>query len=589
MTEEIDRERLESLGPAEQLINAVMNFNEHLWHHSPGIVQNGMGAPRWTRITNQNREQAETGALGELRQAGFFKEAARHLYQQILEVYRMDPELVARWASYEMAHGTHRDLKIVLMALLLVQNHAGQAIAEDGVFQFHDDDYRAVGEAVGLFYERGSAKMLNPKHLLRVREVLEDAEIARMNREAGFGRSARRAALGRYFDMLERYLRYRERNVHLLRGLVDAGFTSNIKMMARWCRYKPDSQRFFEILRWEQSQAAGGHREVALDMELAKEETWDELSEMEICQRIVGGKLSYLKVVAKLPQSIGLTRAIMAAMVEAGSLSDKDLLLQAPTLEELGLLNVPEIKARWDAARQKADDQRAANVARRMRSQANRDAMEEAAETALAKSTEEAVRGVAILMLIDISGSMSGVLQIAKRLLVKLVPALPPEQLAVAVFNTMGRVVTFKARTRAAVEHELGKYHAGGGTDYGVGIQAIYNNDFRVPDDMDCIVLTVGDQACNTGRLPQTIRAAGYEPIGICHLHVDGGWSRNMVEQAARELEIPFVQVEEEHFEDTYQIHRSIRAWLESAPRRRSQQKTMVEKILETPLLERPY
>ena len=52
----------------------------------------------------------------------------------------------------------------------------------------------------------------------------------------------------------------------------------------------------------------------------------------------------------------------MAAAVEAGVLSDADLIILTPTLEDLDLLDVPFIGARWMAACERAENARAANM-----------------------------------------------------------------------------------------------------------------------------------------------------------------------------------------------------------------------------------
>ena len=59
---------------------------------------------------------------------------------------------------------------------MLVQNRAGEPITEEQTGRssrlFHDDDYRDVGEAMIKLYERGSNRMMSPKLIQRVGEVL---------------------------------------------------------------------------------------------------------------------------------------------------------------------------------------------------------------------------------------------------------------------------------------------------------------------------------------------------------------------------------------------------------------------------------
>src|SRR5439155_9051969 len=151
--------------------------------------------------------------------------------------------------------------------------------------------------------------------------------------------------------------------------------------LARKAGYKPETPGFFEVLGWKQKQAAAGHRKVGLaGLKLAKRERFDGLTEAEICERITDERLSYKDAMGRLPKDVGLTPAIMVACLP--SLSDRDLRMLTPTLEELGLLGDTEVRARWEAAVATATDQRALNVAKNVKSRAVGQKLEEAADNA---------------------------------------------------------------------------------------------------------------------------------------------------------------------------------------------------------------
>ena len=79
------------------------------------------------------------------------------LYRRLLEIYQLNADLMAHFASYALTETDWRDLKVGCAALMLVQAHAGQPVREDdGSVAFHDDDYRAIGEAMVLHYEKKS-------------------------------------------------------------------------------------------------------------------------------------------------------------------------------------------------------------------------------------------------------------------------------------------------------------------------------------------------------------------------------------------------------------------------------------------------
>src|SRR6185295_12122174 len=140
--------------------------------------------------------------------------------------------------------------KVACAALMLVQPRSGQAVRnEQGAVEFHDDDYRAVGEAMLLFYEKKSRRMMTPRGVLRVAQLLETPEIARLNRQAGFGSpGGRKPPLGRWPQAAHQWLRAREMNTPLLEGLVKAGYKETIKRIARKCGYAPAGPAFFEVL-----------------------------------------------------------------------------------------------------------------------------------------------------------------------------------------------------------------------------------------------------------------------------------------------------------------------------------------------------
>ncbi len=364
------------LGPAEKLLDLVLSSSAHLWHNRPGLDVKGVWHPK------PRSGQAVAKAAKPV-SPGLFVPAATALYTRLLEIHSLNNELMAHFASYALKETDWRDLKVACAALMLVQTKSGQPIREDdGSIAFLDDDYRAIGEAMLLSYEKKSARMMTPKAVLRVAEFLETPEIARLNRAAGFADPAsKKPPLGRWKRAATHWLQFREQNVAMLQGLVRAGFKETIKSIARKCGYKPQSAAFFEILGWKQKQSSAGHRSVGLTgLKLEKRERFDGLSEAEICEMIETQKLLYKDVVGRLPKDVGLTPAIMVALLP--SLSDKDLRILTPTLEELGLMNDPEIRNRWEAAIETATDQRALNIAKNVKSTALKARLEEASHVA---------------------------------------------------------------------------------------------------------------------------------------------------------------------------------------------------------------
>jgi hypothetical protein len=618
MTERTDPQRVESLGPAERILQALLTHTDHCVHNRPGVVVEDASTAtgsRWFPVTwraegsdrvvyrlekaGKASQRVRIGTLspdetvwlgarkvGVYRKPGLYPETVAWMYRQIAEVWRLDNEFAARWASWAFPR-EHRDLKCLLAAFMLVQSRSGQPIREDGEHLFDDDDLRDVGEAMCLL-RRKDRKDLNPKLLARVGDLLELPEVAAINRELGFGASGRRPPMGRWPKAVQKWLRHRESNPKMLEGLVKAGFRRTVMRLAQRVGYKPETAAFFQLLRWKQKQAADGRRAIAIGDEVVAAESWDELDERAICERIVAGRPGWKRIVGMLPAEVGVTRAVIAAAMEAGSLSDADLVILTPTLEELGLLQVESIRERWQAALDAAESQRAANVARRVRGADVAQAMQDASEQVARKAVAEVIRGLRLYVVVDKSGSMEGAIERAKVCLGKLLVAFPLDALHVSIFNTAGRELTIRHASKAGVEQAFRGHSAGGGTDYGAGVRAISHH---APEaDEDALFLFVGDQLAQP--FPQAIRACGIEPVAFALLYVKSSWGGEgkAVEETATRLGLPCFRIDEAIFDDPYAVTRTLQRLVASTPvvAAASKRRPLVEEILATDLLVKP-
>jgi len=610
----------EKLGPAEQIIQMLLQYTDHMVHNRNGyVVADGSKVGvKWApctyrkegddkvvfelqKVGKKTREVrvgimddkgviAERGVnKGRFQPAGLFPEVAAWMYRQVAEVWKLDNEFAARWASYAFGK-EHKDLKVVLAAFMLVQSRRGDQVKDNGKVAFLDEDYRSVGEAMCLL-TRKDGNDFNPKLLVRVRELLELPEVAKINRELGFGVSPVRPFLGRWPKAVEQWLRYREENIKMLQGLVKAGLRGTVMKLAEFVRYVPTSPRFYKVLRWKQGQAADGRRKLAIGEAVDAAETWEGLTEKQICERIVKDRPNFKRVVGLLPEKVGITRAIVAAAIEAGSMSDKDLIIYTPTLEELGLLEVQDVKDRWQKALKAAEDTRAANIASRVKSKAVEEKLQEAADTAVKKAVEEVMKGMRVYVIVDISGSMEGSIEGAKVLMSKFLQGFPADKLHVSVFNTAGRELEIKHASAAGVENAFKGVRASGGTDYGAGVLALQH---RKPSaDEAVIFLFVGDDQAQT--FENAVRRSGLNPLAFGLVKI-GNTFHASVRLTATALGVPCFMIDTKTFEDVYTIPRTIRALIAATPvstvrqvaQPTIQRVSLVEEILKTQLLTKP-
>lgn len=608
--------RLESLGPAERIVQSLITAGDHMVHNRCGaVVPDNTSAfgVKWQPATvregtvfwlgRQGKRTVEVrlGTLandgfihdgphlvGSFRLPGLFPEVAAWRYRQVCDVWRLDNEFAARWASWSFAQ-EHRDLKVILAALMLVQNRCGEPIRENGEVLFEDDDFRLVGEAMCLLRRR-DGRDLNPRLLLRVGELLELPGVAAVNRELGFGRSGRAAVLGRYPRAVTKWLRHRERNPLMLEALVKAGFRRTVMKLARKVGYKPLSPRFFEVLHWKQKQAGDGRRTLALGLPMKGAESWEGLTEAEICQRIVAQKPSYKRIVGMLPAKLGLTRAIMAAAIESGCVSDAELVILTPTIEELGLLDVTEVGERWLRASQKVENQRAAHIAERVRRKDAADRLQEAADRALQKSVAEVARDLRVYCAVDVSASMTNAIEKAKTYLSQFLQGFSLDKLTVCAFNTTAREVRIRHASARGVEHAFRGLSAGGGTNHGSAFREVFRHHSPSPNE-DVLCLFVGDQQ-QSGSFHDAVQESGIRPVAFGFLYVPGsmGDGFQAVESTAGQLGIPCFRIEEGMFGDAYAVSRTLRHLIASTPvtAMSVNRKPLVASILETPLLTKP-
>jgi hypothetical protein len=548
-------------------------------------------------LADNNQIKVGRRLVGEYRKPGLYRELVAHCYRQVADVWKLDNEFAAKWASWAFPR-EHRDLKVVLCAFMLVQSRKGDPVLENGEILFRDEDYRNVGEAMCLQRAKGSD--LNPKLLLRVGDILSLPEVAVINRELGFGSSARNPPLGRYYKVVEKWLRYREQNLPLLQGLVKAGFRTTVQQLARKVGYKPDSAKFFEVLRWKQAQAKDGRRVLAIGQTF-ETETWEGKSEEEVCLAIVKDKPSWKRIVGLLPATVGVTRAVLTAALESGCLSNSDLIILTPTLEELGLLTGSSAPEQWTtawlAATKAAENQRATNIAKNVKTEWAKKGLEAAADKAAEKALTEVTKDLRVYCIVDKSGSMETCLERAQGYLTKFLGGFPLDRLHVSVFNTIGTEVHIRAPSAAAVRQAFMGHTAGGGTSYAAGVAALAAHTPK-PEE-DTLMLFVGDEEdSNEASLVRGIEASGIRPSAFGLLKVNGcdGWGR-IVTEAAKALGIPCFPIDENMFNsnDPYAVTRMLRNLIASTPvsapkvgGRREGRKSLVEEILSVELLQKP-
>src|SRR5437773_1495539 len=92
------------MGPAEKLLDLVLSSSAHLWHNRPGYDVKGAWHPPVKKGAAPPKNSVPV-------KPGLHVPAARQLYQRLLEIYELNPELFAHFSSYALKETDWRDLK----------------------------------------------------------------------------------------------------------------------------------------------------------------------------------------------------------------------------------------------------------------------------------------------------------------------------------------------------------------------------------------------------------------------------------------------------------------------------------------------
>lgn len=559
-----------ALSAADRIIRSLIADTQHTYHGRPGVDVGGVWKP--IKIKNgevfdisQKKRHVSLGKLSDdgkhvvqgarrvasIVEPGVHEATAERVYTQIYEVYKLDQLFAAKWASWAFAQ-EHRDLKIALAAFMLVQERSGQTIELAGE-KVRDDDFRAVGEAMILTLAKD--RDFNPRMLLQVHALLMTPKVREINRRAGF------STKGRWDAAIHRWLDYRTDNPRMLAGLVRAGFRRSIMRLASLSRYK-GSEAFYKALRWKQSPDAVGMRKVAVGVAWDKLASWHDLTERQVCERIQTDRPSWRQLTGAL-KSEQLTRAVMVAAVQAGGVSPKELVILTPTLEELGVLDVPVVKTAWEAALKASEDMRAANIATRVTRSDVQAKLEAAASAAARTVTEKALNDLHVVMVLDISPSMQNAIEVAKQTLRRILTALPLNKVTVVAFNTTARIVELRGPSAAEIELSFRGLSVNGGTTHA----SIFGALCGVPRPSgDVVMMLIGDEEEHFSREHWERAMARWSVPVVCMPVVRVKGVPSYWRSAAQVTGVPYFELTQAAIEDAYALPRTLARLMESAP-----------------------
>src|SRR5687767_11721030 len=85
-------------GPAERLLDVVLRSGAHLWHNRPGLDKNGT----WIPLKGAKKGQKAKAFVQTALKPGLHVPAAVELYKRLLDIYQLNEDLFAHFASYAL-------------------------------------------------------------------------------------------------------------------------------------------------------------------------------------------------------------------------------------------------------------------------------------------------------------------------------------------------------------------------------------------------------------------------------------------------------------------------------------------------------
>lgn len=350
----------------------------------------------------------------------------------------------------------------------------------------------------------------------------------------------------------EKYLKYRENNLNIVKGISKAGLSNVYRNLYRMTHNNP-SDEVAGILRWEQKD-----REIKF---VEPEFNFKGLKDIEIAEQIRKNKLGYFAVleglsqikkkmspviaVALLEQITGNQAVILRSMFEEqGVLKDKEVL----ELYEKKILDAKTALDRVEAVSKSATDEVRGLMA-----------------NARSSVRKEALKGIGKVYLhLDASGSMSSYFDEATKLASVLAECIdnPKENLRWGIFGSNGKELPLpEDYTQDAFKAILYRIRADAGA---TNVFALYDNARKFGAETDVILTDQGHNTSDLGLVMKRYHEIDTNAVKpkVC-LIVDMAQTENTVKEAYENNGIPVSVVKPNTLTQSALVVQTIRTAIE--------------------------
>jgi hypothetical protein len=423
-------------------------------------------------------------------------------FKEIMNIFislaEKDPYFLAHFVSYTITKLNSKDLKVVSIFANALSDADGTSFLEtdkDGNVkksEYKKPNLRIISQA--------GFQMLEPKLALRVIQ-LANLKIALSNKykeATHFPRSLKSA--------LRKYIKYRENNLHIVKGIKKNGLRKIFMNLYRMARMAP-SKQVAEILRWQQKKGEKIKFKDAL--------TFEGMKSIEIAKKIRREKINPIVALGALPDRIS---PVVAVAILEQATGNQAIILHS-LFEEQGLLKHDEIIKLFEEKLNTAKD--ALDRVERMNTNIS-EGTEKALKKAKSEKRKEEFGEIGkIYVHIDISPSMEPAIEFAKEkgaIIAECVKN-PKDNFYWGAFNTNGCMLkkpdTF---TQGAFMQILYGLKCNGMTN----TMACYEKARELKCDVDIFIT---DQDHNTGSIESYIKKYG-KPRAVVIVHFSHVFSK---------------------------------------------------------------
>jgi hypothetical protein len=467
------------------------------------------------------------------------------------ELAEKDPLFLAHFTSYVFKNLDSKDLKVVSAFM----NSLSDA---DGTPFFQGAEYKKPNLRI---ISQAALCELDPKLVLRV------VKLANSKRKIG-SKSAGTHFSRHLKTALTKYLRFREGNPKMLEGVRKAGLGNTMKSLYRVARIAP-SVEAVKILRWKQKSGPGA------SVKIEKDSTFNftGLSDLAIAEKIRTQRLKPMPTLGALPDKI--SPVVAAAILEQCS-GDQAVVLTS-MFEDQGLLKHAEVRKVYDEKIRTA--KQALDRVERVKKDLDETTREILREARSAVRKEQVGDVGKIFLHIDISGSMTDAIEIAKNrgsIIAECVKN-PQQNFFWGAFNTNGYILQNPEKfTKDAFMARLYGVRPGGGTN----CVAMFDAARKLGCDTDVYITdgqhTTGDVA---SLLRNYQRSGGTFPRQA--VIIKCGTYTNTLEEGLKAVGIPTSTIAERQLTESALVTQAIRGAILGAGK-------VLEDVMSTELLSLP-